>query len=330
MKTGETFRKKQLRRKKSVRTLIYVTISLIGLAITFAKLHEHGQMAERERNAVMVVRSVLDGYHFAKSNITDRWWIEVRPEINAETYNTLEQYATRMHKLIGTYKDTTPETRALAERFQKVLTSVWVDGQPRILRKRGSPDEGPYTNSVLVCFVAERDAELQGLFMPIWHSGLGVMTLPTIEIPDPFLVAILYHELGHAKRHNRVDGGPVGPPGSAEYIGEEVEMHELEGKVLNAVSGGKYHQLLDRITQRFASAKGFEGAMAMITRADCQEIDRMFGCTDTQLPSNILMTQAVMEIGFRYCNTHSLGMQKKVEVYRWFDRHIFTEEKRMR
>lgn len=317
----------KLRLRKRRRSTLAIGTLIVGTIVWICfPIHHYGKMLDRAKNAPAVVRKVLDTYHFSKTNVTDTWWFRDRLEKDMGTYDMLKRRTATMQELIRRYRNTSEETKAIADRFQEILPAVGVNGRPLMLRPTGTATNEFHTNYVIVCFLSQIEAEKYHTYMPIWDTDGGYVTLPTIELPEPLFAAILYHEFGHARRHNKVDGIPGAAGGSSAMFIEEVEMHELGGKVLNAAGGGKYHPLLDKIRGRFSSAKTFEGAMAMITEEDCRAIDHMLGCADTSLASNILISQAVMEIGFRYCDAHGLGVEKKLEVYQWMDSNIFTPE----
>ncbi len=64
--------------------------------------------------------------------------------------------------------------------------------------------------------------------------------------PGPWFEAFVLHELSHA-RHDRIGSySSHAPDKSDEWIGEEVEAHNIERWVLDRATGGKYAEMLRR------------------------------------------------------------------------------------
>ena len=328
-KTGETELKKlkQKRRNRLITFLLASFALIISLGLYLGG--KESEKLERERSADAVVRNVMDTHERNKADITDVWWMYDNQISDLDkTYYILTERATAIDRAVRKYENLSANTKAIANRFHDILTSVWDGHQATTLRKQDGSLEEIHTNFVIICFVGRNTADREHVYMPMWNTSKGFMTIPAINTPEPMLAAMIYHELGHAKRHNKVDGKPPAKFDSYESYAEEVMMHELGGSILNAESNGKYYALLDEIGSRFDSAQSFKGAIAMITEEDCVKLDRMFDCTNTRLPSSILLTQAILEIGFRYCEKHTPDMEKKVEVYKYFDDNIFSPEPR--
>ncbi len=172
----------------------------------------------------------------------------------------------RVLGLLQEYRGTSNRTKEIVDTLAPGLgfTAFIPEGTVGDLRRRGG--------NILVVAVLSQDQFLkpqglanQGVFFA-YRRGEGLMLMPAIEYPDKLLASTLFHELGHMMLDLEGKAGirpPRQPIGSAEYFEEEVEMTELQGKVMDAVVKGEFTKLLDRIIDR-SGALGQEGKYSFL------------------------------------------------------------------
>jgi hypothetical protein len=226
-----------------------------------------------------------------------------------------------MARLIESSAVASPRLKRINERFGQVGIGLLVNGEPRRIRPVGSPPTDP-TNQVNICVVPEDGEKTKGFSVTLWNSTRELMIIPAITCPDSVFKAIIYHELGHACRHNSLDGNPVYPFKSDEYAAEEVEMHELGGEILDSESKGAYQARIREILGRTRAAKSFDQALCGLTRDDLAYFDALFGTDKMEVPSFQLTSQCLLGVGFAYCDERHLGMKGKIEVYKWFGKYV--------
>ncbi len=256
--------------------------------------------------------------------VTDTWWMTNPPPPNAESFQMFQGQAQKVRQIVEALSPISPEIQKIAARFPRIAPLVWINGNQQILEAPGRKGELTISNSLGVCFMGEAAAREYGTYMPFWDHTRQIIIFPAIVMSDEFLAAFMCHELGHARRHHPVGGVPATPALGDAHVAEEVELHELTGLILNATSRGKYHRLLDEIILRNPAARAPDEALVSLEAKDCKVLDEMFGCMHSDLPSNMLISQALLEIGFRHCDKKKLGMETKMQLYRDFHSYFFT------
>lgn len=142
---------------------------------------------------------------------------------------------------------------------------------------------------------------------------------------DAFLAALMYHELGHALRHC-VDraASATAPDKSDAWIGEEVEMHQLEHQILDVAVQGRFTLLLDGIIDRLPQGEPspeFYQAMAdEVTVEDWQAYDALFGLQGAGVRMTSIHTaQFMISLGFRLIERRfpQTKTQNQIDYYRF-------------
>lgn len=315
-----------LERRIAKGIYIFGLIAFLGLAVPFC-VHLYNQAGERREIAERVAfKSAFDGLDALKRTTVDVWWLAENPQATAETFRVFEEKMHEVSVILEAYKDASPEVLKLSERFREFKPGFVLNGTSvYINRPDGSP---PYPPEILtVSFLTKDQAKARGAFTPMYDGQYDMLSIPAVRIPPRVYAAVLIHELGHALRHNRHDHGAPKPhkTDSDPYIREEVEMHELGGLILDKSSDGWYYKHLDSVLSRAAKARGFRSALAKITTQDLVDLDKMFECTNADIPSRLISTQFALDVGFRFCDQQGLGMPGKIEVYRWFTSGVFEK-----
>ncbi|HTE48787.1 MAG TPA: hypothetical protein VK675_02690 [Candidatus Paceibacterota bacterium] len=295
---------------------LFVTLTIALLWVAF---HQK-QIREQEEKKVIQVISDIIVIEAQKSQQIDHWWMRTQLPATAETMTLLENKKNEVLSKLHKYRSISAETESLVSRFNSFIPGAYVNGGFRFLNEHDSQPSYP-TNSIGFFFVPEEMMRESLYYCPTWNSGINGIAMAALEMPEQLEVAILFHELGHAKRHNKIDGKPDSDAQSAERIQEEVEMTEFSGEILNQISHGAYHKYINEIIKRELKKNRFEQVIASITSDDCAVFNAMFGCSG-EVPSKLLMVNCVYILGFRFCETRGKSMKEKIEVYNWFETNI--------
>lgn len=255
-----------------------------------------------------------------RSQSVDNWWMRTSLPATLETQALLNYRRDQVVTMLQKYRGISAETESLVTRFSKFNVGAFVDGTLRLLWENGvvpfvTPD------AIAIYFVPEDAARKSLIYNPMWSSDHNGVIITALDIPEKLQVAILFHELGHAKRHNKTDGMKDSDVGSDERFREEVEMHQFGADILNSLSQGAYYKRIDEIIARKPREKRFEQVIASVTVEDARAFNAMFDCTG-EAPSKILAAGYAFIIGFRFCEARDQGMKEKIGVYRWFEANL--------
>lgn len=239
---------------------------------------------------------------------------------------TVSMFRAHVLKLLDEYKNATPRTFEIFTKTATRLGFTAYDGKVTVgeLKKRGGQEllvvllNEPGFNALL--------EEQRGTFAYI--RGRGLIYAPAIYCPDVFTVAVIFHELGHLLLDEEGFTGVRSqrqPVGTDEYFEEEVEMAELEGKVLDFAVHGALAKLLDQIIDR-SGAMGSGGKYSLVhhsvTPSDLQQFETMFGLEQTgRIIAATALTEFRLLLDFRFIERAYSGsagpMVQKVSRYKW-------------
>ncbi len=301
--------------------LIIVALCLIGTRYW----KEAREWEERKIWNTIANLAVIDAQ---KSRSIDNWWIKTSNlSANIETKQLFEKKKNEVLSIIHNYRGVSAETEKISERFREFRLAVFVNGQSRYLLENGiTPPLG--TNGVDICFLSEEDARKLLFYSIAWRPDWNTVIIPAVSYPEKLLVSLLFHELGHAFRHNKNDAGGIVPDIDKEALArEEVEMHELSGEILNNLSNESYFRRIDQILARLPKERRFERVIASVTTEDSVAFYEIFGCAGTETPAKMVMSNTIRMIGFRHAERHELGIEGKIKVFREIERHLALPEK---
>jgi hypothetical protein len=302
-----------------VALLAFALIVLVPLSIGVYKAGKK----KKEEQTLQLIRSTFDTYNFNKKDKVDRWWLAKVPEASIELYQLLESKKLQILMLLQKYKDLSSETEKIVRRFQGLKIALYRNGLAQCLKPVGSPDSDP-ANTMVICFLSRDVAQVERVFTPMYNAALDMILVPALEIPEPLYASVLFHEFGHALRHNKFDGCPPDAEGTTPYFTEEAAMHGLSGLILNAASDGRYYSLIAEIVDRPTSRSDFTEILAKITSSDYLKADQVFACQEVNLPGSWLSSQVALDVAFRFCDTNRLNAAERTSIYHWFAKHIFN------
>ena len=295
---------------------------IITLGTLAAIGHIQQMRGREEQETASKIRATIDDYLNSKKVIADTWWTEQRFTSPTAVIDEFMRKQVQVRDIIQSNSAICPLTERIAKRFPEIILTVFLQGKPQEIGPIGV-DAKHSRQALTICFLPRDVSQESHIVMPTWNCDLNAIVIPGIEIPPALYTAVIAHECGHALLHNKLDGRKDDPQGSDANTIEEVEMHELGGKVLNELSHGAYDKRIDEIVHRLPNETRFDHVLATMTREDFLAFDTMFGCNDTVVPSNMLITQCALKVCLHFCDVHGLGVKEKIAVYHWFDENIF-------
>ncbi len=240
----------------------------------------------------------------------------------------LTQMNTQVARLLDGNRSATPFTgeivNELGRRFGRMVTAVHRGGELKVF----GDDEGQIAaqrleTAIKLAYVPKMYADVvaQGIGTTIqYNPSSRIVAIPAIQWPDIPLTASLFHELGHAYRH-LVTGIDANRTQRSESLAlEEVEMHELGGKVFDSMTKGAYSALLKRILDRAKLTKP-EQVVGSLTASELSELDTMLGLQGaTQTPVRMALAQTCLSLGFMWIDGHSSAdaALQKAKFYLWY------------
>jgi hypothetical protein len=311
-----------LREKRNARTICFILfLAIIASAIAIAF-----SWAERQKaislNAAKNIRSMLASYQKSKVGAKDTWWLETIPTPNKQSFDLLQSKGDIITFLLLKYGNVSAETRQISNRFNEIIPGILVNGIVQTLTVNGKNTET--SRSIAVCYVPHDQAKSNGFLAPFWYPKANAVLIPAIDIPDALYAGMLFHELGHAFRHNRFEKKSEVPTNNNERMAEEVAMYEFDETILDATSHGAFLKRVNEIVGRMPNETRFEMIAASVNHDDLRELDRMFGCADTLIPSSMVCSECALAVSLRFCDVHDLGSKKKIKVYQWFETNVFS------
>ena len=256
----------------------------------------------------------------------DEYWLLGNEEF-AHQVDLVKKWAENTKQLLGKYAGVSVLATEIHERFPDLHISEFRDGaavtnfvdKESMERDLRNAESGK-TLEVSIVPIIQRQ-KYQGMFPSnlYYRSEWGAVMVTGVVIPDVFLAALLYHEMGHALRHQQGAPSATAPDNSDTWIGEEIEMHELEYEILNSATGGELSKLYDDILARRTSDTDSISRQVKIT--DLVRFDQMFNLEKAgQELVGVSMAQFEIGLRFRAVNTEKLNedakRKKKIGIYR--------------
>lgn len=275
------------------------------------------QANEREERKIWNTVADLATIDAQRSRTVDNWWMRTtNPPATMEVKQLLENKKDEVLSTIRNRRGISMETERIAARFQEFRLNIFVNDKAMHLNEDGiTPSLG--TNGIEISFVPEESARTILRYSLSWWPSWNMIIMPAINYPEKIRTALLFHELGHALRHNKNDHGMLAATHTKEgVLIEEIEIYQLNADILNAISQGKYYRLIDEILSRHVHERRFERIITSLTPQDKDAFDAMFDCRGTEVASKMIATQYITLIGFRHAEKNRLGMSGKVAVFK--------------
>lgn len=271
---------------------------------------------------------VVDTYLAQKP--VDEWWLTVVPPLEPgeeaiEVANHSAALAEQIARLLSKWQNVSPLAGDVAKTFPSFWVTFFNSGISTSITVGEDPEKVrlPHTYSIEICFIP-RDQffpyRLPGHFY--YRQEWGALMMAALEYPEPVLAGLVFHELGHAYRHRQATASSVAPQFSDLWIMEEVEMHELEAQIFDAVSAGAFLAHMDAILARPPRPRNIYEAVNRLRLEDFRYFDAMLGTRDCgPILRAILSAQYILSLGFRYIDQSvptGKRLGHKIALYRWW------------
>lgn len=241
-------------------------------------------------------------YYTQKHDRPDVYWMHSATKDPAEWIRSVSWWTEQTEEAYRNLKDMNPLTRKIYGAYQHFGITEFYDGMSMFVEPTAKGIEARMEaikhGGIEICLVPENQFQKYRNQLPsklYYRMDWNAIMVVAIEVPLPFRVALMYHELGHAYKRV-VEHAPSAhaPANSDSFIEEELQMHELEYQILVKMSQGKLEELFEEIVRR-----GTEVPMDAITKNDLDRFDQMFGLEKTGRDmAGIYYGTFLMSLGF--------------------------------
>lgn len=241
-------------------------------------------------------------YYWQKHDRPDVYWMHSAIKDPAEWIQSVSRWTEQTEKAYQSLKDMNPLTRKIYGAYQHFAITEFYNGASMLVELTTKGIETRMHaikhGGIEICLIPENQFQKYRNQFPStlyyraeWNAVMAV----AIEVPLPFRVALMYHELGHAYKRVTEHAPSVHAPANSDWlIDEEFQMHELEYQILVLMSRGKLEELFEEIVRR-----GTEVPMDAITKNDLDRFDQMFGLEKTGRDmAGIYFASFLMGLGF--------------------------------
>lgn len=277
-----------------------IAILVVGLGAWFVTNRNKQESARPEQTAQL--KAVFDDYMNGHATESAWWLTDSTTNQFAKMVDQIGRQKKVVAEALAQYRNVSSLTQQIAERFSNFSVSLAQGGHTMTITpdsKDSQVVKKLQQAKMEVCFVprTEKGTHPSSLY---YKKEWEAVAIYGIEWPERVFPALLYHELGHGLASKESWPSSTAPEGSESYDSEEVQMHDLEDKVLNATTNGAYHAKLNAVLDRTKS-KDWHEAVYGFTLQDLQELDELLGCTNAGSEvANIIAAQYQLSLGFRF------------------------------
>lgn len=219
------------------------------------------------------VQTVVDNYvQSHKKYRTQILLKESMLDSKFKTMPTLESFERVTNLLKQKYADTNEHTKRINQQFKELRVGIYSKEYASFPR---SDNSGNHIQRIALVIWEERNHPKYGKVNFLYENQVDVVFISALRYPEPLLAARLYHELGHAHKDR------FAFETKNSVAAEEVEMHTIEGEVLNRATNSQFSALVNRVIDRIPMPPSFEQwrdkVITHITREDLEQLDKITG-----------------------------------------------------
>lgn len=295
---------KPKRRSYLALVVTMLILALVVLTSVVTKKSDTHQLSPTAKT----IATLEKGYIDSKVGNEAFWWLVDAPSVKAEAAKLAIEKKKLVMAVIEQYRDVSEFTQRIAEHFRESVVSLYLGKDSSMTVAEGGVES--VKGKPEICFVSKKGVEETTSTVPFslyWRSDWGLM-MPAEYYPPKVFPGLLFHELGHGLIH------PVSPTTiqfaffSPEYIKEEVEMHLLEGAVMDRASAGRYFKEADSLIARYPNIKTLDNFLPYIHLTDLEQLDDALEARRINgKNAGMLFVQHMMTIGFRFAVARGLS-----------------------
>lgn len=308
--------------------------AVIITAVLLASLLTLGAFAgNRDRSKATATEFRQELWVHVQAGRQDTKWIFKTQQIDDKTLTELEKLGEFVGRAIERNKDVSPLAGRVAHAFTRTQTGiVYAPGSMSLVMKakNGAPptkDDLLNPKNLPVYFTPENlatDPQLSSAVM--WSPSSHGLVIHGRDWPSAYFASLVMHEAGHGL-YDLVEQRPSAhaPQESDAFIGEEVEMHQLQTLVLSKETNGAYLKAVDEFIDSRPESWCPLDIMLSLKRSDLEKMDIAAGCPDAdENLRRTLVTDHTLAVAHRAIEKGRKPVQENemIKIYGWFS-HTF-------
>lgn len=306
-----------------ITTIVFAAFLIVtGLASAIFDRPSSAEKEQARRERRQAYATTMEFYRLRHASQPEAVWFKVGAtspqelEVINRNFARMQQSISQILQLHG---GVTPLAREIKEAFPNLLVCLVTDGDKPF--SHGNFDLYGKKGTLTVLFFPMEQMP-PGKTMLSFDRDMGAILMACMNLPRALQAGVFMHEAGHALRFAQGAASANQTSRTDLYLQEEVEMHELEDRVIDAETVGKYAALVNRIVARAEDAEEAVDAVYQITLEDLTELDRIMECeTVGERVAGFLQFQFGMSVACRWVDLHQQGATgKKIEYMRHFDK----------
>ncbi len=218
-----------------------------------------------------------------------------------------------------------PEVKRLKEQFSGKMFITYYTTQGGGASKmlgRSQSDVEKYSNSALleICLFPEEFRNENKTKAGILHydQEWRAVIMGAIKLDESWFSGFSLHELFHALKHRTGEPSSVAKALSDDWIEEELQAHELERKVLDKATKGKYLAAMHRVVVNKSSFRDPEMLSSSWTVEEVNSINSLFAKPSWD-EANLRAAQYQFDLGMLWLAERFEGKdlrKRQIEYYR--------------
>ena len=255
------------------------------------------------------IEKTLQNYFFSNSN--EDWWLIETPPPSKEAALFIRVAFTNVQTALKRTEKISPEIDEVVTNFNTFFTSLFDNGFSRVTEEM-NPNVGTFKGTE-ICFFSKKEyvrANFQNLLF--YRDDWKAVMIAAVHWPSNLLSAVLIHELGHALDDQKSAST------AQKSLGDEVELHELEARVLDNLTGKRYFPAVDKILRNHRKVRTAVELAGKISSDDLRRLDESIGAADSGYTIHgTTCALHLITLGSRFIDGKKGEKYEKVEFYHW-------------